>query len=245
MLSKIKRHPLVQNFLYERYWNRLIKIGRQNKRNTNKQMTEPIDFVVTWVDGNDPEWIKSKETYEQSKGIAPKCKDNGEERYRDWDMFQYWFRAVEKYAPWVRNIYLVTCGQVPPWVDLHNPKIHLIAHSDIMEADALPTFNASAIESCLHKIEGLSEHFVYFNDDIFLSRPSLPEDFFRGGLPNYSAIASPIKNISNSAFDHMRFTALGASDNPIIIIMGPITIGGNSLSTHDFPNFLIKNENKT
>lgn len=173
-------------------------------------MTEPIDFVVTWVDGSDPVWLKEKETYERALGIAVERSDNGDERYRDWDVFRYWFRAVETYAPWVRNVYLVTCGQIPSWIDPEAPKLKIVNHSDFIPEKYLPTFSANPIELNLHRIEGLSEHFVYFNDDIFLGRPVRPEDFFTGGFPNYTAAARPLINMTNGGFEHMQFSTMGA-----------------------------------
>ena len=211
MLQYIKNLPLIQDFFYKYYWSRLVKQGRKASLNApSKKMTDPIDFVVTWVDGSDPNWLAEKEKYENSIGIIHNRQDSGVERYRDWDIFHYWFRAVEKYAPWVRNVYLVTSGQIPSWLNLNAPKLKLVTHREIMPEAALPTFNSGAIECNIHNIEGLSEHFVYFNDDVFINRPIKPEDFFQEGLPNHTAIAFPIKNINNGAHDHKRFTSLGA-----------------------------------
>ncbi len=139
-----------------------------------------IDFVVLWVDGNDPAWQAEKQKY---KG-APDG-GNGSNRYRDWGLMKYWFRAVETYAPWVRKIHFVTWGHLPPFLDTGNPKLHIVRHEDYMPRDALPCFNSCALEVNLHRIEGLAEHFVYFNDDVFLTRPMKPEQFFdeKTGLP--------------------------------------------------------------
>ena len=176
---------------------------------TKKQaMKEDIDFVVLWVDGSDPEWLKTKEKYEKEFKIYKGS--NGEERYRDWDFFHYWFRAVEKYAPWVRNVYLVTCGQVPKWLDVNHPKLRLVNHNDFIDKKYLPTFNSSAIEINLHKIKGLGEYFVYFNDDIILTKPVKPEDFFQGGKPLISAAGYPIRNYSwRNVWHHNLFSIMG------------------------------------
>lgn len=211
MFQSIKNLSPVKNYLCKRYWRRLITQGKRISQNRSiPAMSDPIDFVVTWVDGTDPSWQAEKERYEQAVGSISHRQDNNPSRYRDWDIFKYWFRTVEKYAPWVNNIYLVTSGQVPSWLNENAPKLKLITHKDIMPESALPTFNSCAIECNLHNIESLSEHFVYFNDDVFLNRPALPEDFFQDSLPNHSAIAFPIKNINNGAHDHQRFTALGS-----------------------------------
>ena len=135
-----------------------------------------IDFVVLWVDGNDPAWQAEKRRYEGKTDDG-----NGAHRYRDWGLMQYWFRAVEKYAPWVRKVHFVTWGHLPPFLDTGNPKLHIVRHEDYMPREALPCFNSCALEMNLHRIEGLAEHFVYFNDDIFLTRPMKPEQFFDPG----------------------------------------------------------------
>ena len=143
---------------------------------------EKIDFVVLWVDPNDKKWQKSRKKY-YKKLVDDDSVDNREERYRDWGYFKYWFRGVERFAPWVNTVYLVTCGHVPSWLNLECPKLKIVKHSDIMPKDALPTFNSNAIELCVHNIKGLSENFVLFNDDMFIIKPVKPTDFFRCGVP--------------------------------------------------------------
>ncbi len=137
-----------------------------------------IDFVIPWVDGNDPEWRA-----ERSKYVAPGESDNREVRFRDWDNLRYWFRGVEKYAPFVRKIFFVTWGHLPEWLDTSNPKLVIVDHKDYIPEEYLPTFNANTIELNFHRIKDLSEHFVYFNDDMFVVSPTKPEDYFRNGMP--------------------------------------------------------------
>ncbi|MFE4633259.1 stealth family protein [Streptomyces sp. NPDC056773] len=136
----------------------------------------PIDVVYTWVDGNDQNWQRRKREvqgggyHEESANAA---------RFISRDELRYSLRALEQHAPWVRHIYLVTDRQRPHWLDENNPRITVVDHSEIFDDPrALPTFNSHAIESRLHRIEGLSEHFLYFNDDMFLGRPVTPQDFF-------------------------------------------------------------------
>ena len=138
-----------------------------------------IDFVILWVDGNDPDWQAEKNVYAQ---IDPE-ESSLVNRYRDWGLLPYWFRAVDKFAPWVHKIHFVTWGHVPPFLNIRNPKLHIVNHRDFIPSRYLPTFNSHAIEMNIHRIPELSEHFVYFNDDMFLLRPVKPEDFFRKGLP--------------------------------------------------------------
>lgn len=140
-----------------------------------------IDFVVTWVDMNDPEWQKDFFKY---KGVKEEEKNGvSAARFRDQGLLKYWFRGVEKFAPWVRSIYFVTAGQKPKWLDTSNPKLRLVNHKDFIPEQFLPTYNSVVIERYLHRIPGLSEKFVYFNDDFFIIRPVSPERFFREGLP--------------------------------------------------------------
>lgn len=139
---------------------------------------EKIDFVVTWLDSSDPEWQKRYEYYKTgAKG------DKSKGRFREMNIFQYWFRAVEKYAPWVNKVYLITNGKFPDWINKDNPKLVLVKHEDYIPKECLPTFNSCTIELHMHRIKGLSEHFVYFNDDMILNSPVTPDYYFKGGLP--------------------------------------------------------------
>ena len=149
-----------------------------------------IDFVLIWVDGNDRSWQIQKSKYER-KSVG----DSGDNRYRDWGCLKYWFRGVEKFAPWVNNIFFVTCGQVPKWLNVNHPKIRLVSHSDYMKEDYLPTFSSHPIELNLHRIPELSEQFVYFNDDMFIIKRVDPSDFFRNDLP-CSACGFEVLNIN-------------------------------------------------
>ena len=118
---------------------------------------EKIDFVIPWVDGNDPQWRAEKAKYDPS-GMP---QSDAPERYRDWDNLQYWFRGVEKFAPWVNRIHFITWGHLPPWLDTSNPKLNIVKHTDYIPEKYLPTFSSHAIELNMHRIEGLAEHFVF------------------------------------------------------------------------------------
>lgn len=169
-----------------------------------------IDFVVTWVDDSDPAWAAEKEVYQKLEGASFDAWENGPGRFRDWGLFRYWFRAVERYAPWVRKIHLVTAGHFPAWLITDHPKIHLVRHRDFIPKEFLPTFNCNTIELNLHRIPGLSEHFVYFNDDVYLDRPVFPEDFFsEDGLPKLTPLAAPLTEAHFAAHLHMQFETIG------------------------------------
>lgn len=147
-------------------------------------MSEKIDFVVLWVDGSDPEWQKERSLY------CPQSKNNGssDNRYRDWDLMRFWFRGVEKFAPWVNRIFFVTNGQTPFWLNVDHPKLRLVNHREYIPEKYLPTFNSNVIELWLHNIPELGEQFVLFNDDMFLTAPVTPLDFFEDGVPRESAL---------------------------------------------------------
>lgn len=162
-------------------------------------MADKIDFVLTWVDGADPEWIAQRKKYVVEQGG-----DADVSRYRDWDNLQYWFRGIEKYAPWVHKIYFVTWGHVPKWLNREHPKLKVVCHRDFMKEEYLPTFNINPIELNLHHIEGLSEQFVFFNDDTFLINEMQPEDFFQNGLPRDCCIETAVVQDSiDSPFAHI------------------------------------------
>ena len=147
-----------------------------------------IDFVVPWVDGDDPEWLKEKRKYASDGAIAQGVGDSGEERYRDWGLLRYFFRSVSKNAPWVNSVYLVTCGHLPEWINVECPKLHCVKHEDYIPQEWLPTFNSNTIELNLHRIDSLSERFVLFNDDLLILDRVEENDFFHKGLPRATAV---------------------------------------------------------
>lgn len=136
----------------------------------------PVDVVYTWVDGSAPEWQRRRAEFGHGGYHAESA---NAARYISRDELRYSLRALEQNAPWVRHIYLVTDRQRPEWLGLRSPRLTVVDHTEIFEDPAaLPTYNSHAIESQIHHIEGLSEHFLYFNDDMFLGRPVTPQDFF-------------------------------------------------------------------
>lgn len=136
-----------------------------------------IDFVVMWVDGNDLSWQDRMLSY---KGTSEQSNPT---RFRDWNIFKYWFRSIERFAPWVHRVFLITDNQIPSWININYSKLKIIDHKDFIPAEYLPTFNSHTIELNIHRIEGLSEHFVVFNDDTFINAPITPEYYFKNGLP--------------------------------------------------------------
>lgn len=166
-------------------------------------MDEKIDFVITWVDGNDENWKQEKVKYADIDGRE----DKRDVRYRDWDILKYWFRAIEKNAKWVNKLFFVTCGQKPEWLNEKYEKIVLVNHEDFIDKKYLPTFNSCVIEANLHRIKGLSDKFVYFNDDMFLNKEVYPEDFFVHGKPKDNLIFTPV-NPSTDIADGIHYNSM-------------------------------------
>ena len=174
-----------------------------------------IDFVVTWVDGEDSAWVQEKRKYERMESSFQEREENSDCRYRNDGLLKYWFRSIEKFAPWVNKIHFVTCGQKPEWLNENHPKLNLVSHSDYIPAAFLPTFSSRTIELNLHRIQGLSENFVLFNDDQYLLRPVSPDFYFKKGNPvldtdlkyprvsysNYSRSVFNVYCLINSSFD--------------------------------------------
>lgn len=136
-----------------------------------------IDFVLPWVNGNDPDWRARFEKYSDISG------DSREIRFRDWGLLKYWFRGVEKFAPWYNAIFFITSGELPDWLNINHPKLKWVKHEDFIPADYLPTFSVRPIELNLHRIQDLSDTFIYFNDDSFLLKSVCESRFFKNGLP--------------------------------------------------------------
>ena len=132
-----------------------------------------MDIVITYVNGLDPEWQKSYEKTTNTPIL--------EKRFRDWGTLKYLMRGIEANMPFIRKVHLVVAqeSQIPEWVN--REKVNVVLHSDIIPEKHLPTFNCNPIEMHLHRIEGLDEEYLYFNDDIFPLKPCKPTDFFDNG----------------------------------------------------------------
>lgn len=141
-----------------------------------------VDLVYLWVDGSDPEWRAKRNA---SIGASEeKSAVNCEGRFADNDELKYSLRSVDKYAPWIHRVFIVTDNQVPAWLDTSNPKVRIVDHKDILPDACLPCFNSVLLEHFIYRIPGLSEHFLYANDDTFINKPVAPETFFAAdGFP--------------------------------------------------------------
>ena len=132
-----------------------------------------MDIVITFVNGLDPEWQKNYSKY-SNRPILQK-------RFRDWGTLKYLLRGIEKNMQFIDKVHLVVAGesQIPKWID--RKMVDIVLHKDIIPAEYLPTFNCNPIEMHLHRIKGLDEQYIYFNDDMFPLKQCEPTDFFRNG----------------------------------------------------------------
>ena len=164
-----------------------------------------MDIVITYVDGNDPVW---KQDYEKYTNVPVMQK-----RFRDWGTLKYLLRGIETYMPFIRNVYLVVShpSQVPQWAE--TSQLNIVLHQDIIPNEYLPTFNCNPIEMHLHRIPGLDEEYLYFNDDLYPLAPCRSEDFFRDGkgvlkFSSHFIVSGMYKHICKNS-DSLARKALG------------------------------------
>lgn len=159
-------------------------------------MIEKIDAVITWVDGDDPRHRAKRQTFASPEMVAEEH-IAGETRFNSLGEIFYCVASINRFAPWINKIYIVTDEQNPnlePFLEQHFPNgyipIEIIDHKTIFRGyeEYLPTFNSISIESMTWRIPGLSDRFIEFNDDLILSAPVTPEDFFfqEGGVVCYA-----------------------------------------------------------
>jgi hypothetical protein len=138
-----------------------------------------IDMVFSWVDGSSPEYIAARRA--RMAGVVVGEGDDHEARFRQIDELKYALRSVYMFAPWVRRIFIATDSPAPAWLADH-PTVTIVRSEEFFaDPSVLPTHNSQAVECQLHHIEGLSEHFLYSNDDMFFGRAVGPDMFFTPG----------------------------------------------------------------
>eukprot|EP00299_Pterocystis_sp_00344_P012691 c6126_g1_i1.p1 GENE.c6126_g1_i1~~c6126_g1_i1.p1 ORF type:complete len:356 (-),score=112.95 c6126_g1_i1:14-1081(-) len=156
-------------------------------------MTFPIDVVITWFNSHDENALKAFNTrmkQTNQKDLPSGAGDS--KRFNDAGELRYNLRSIEKNAAsWFRKIFIVLADdmQLPSWMSRDSPRLRIIRHSEIFSSSThLPTFNSHAIESRIHHIPDLSEHFIYLNDDMFINQPTTSGTFFS---PNGKPFAWP------------------------------------------------------
>jgi hypothetical protein len=180
-------------------------------------MISEIDAVITWVDGAQPAHLNKRMHYMAAAEKPLHGNAINPHRWADSDELGYCLRAIEHNAPWIRRVWIVTDDQQPRLPALSSAfraKISMIDHSEIFAGheQVLPTFNSLTIETMLWRIKGIAEHFLYFNDDVFITRAVQPSDFFtpagpvlRGYWADYSALVDcPIKRLELALLNHFN-----------------------------------------
>src|SRR5690554_1747604 len=188
-------------------------LGRIFTREDVGDSGSDIDVVITWVDGDDPvhQWKRDSVLSKLKESKVSKT-SKAKRRFKDSQELKFCIRSIRNHAPWVRRIWLLTDHQFPSYLRFwpaYKAGVRVVTHKQVFSGlqGALPTFNSLSIESVLWRIPGLSENFIYFNDDVFLSAPVTKEDFFsekvviRGrkrGIPDFSTAKPHVKHQINS-----------------------------------------------
>ena len=174
-----------------------------------------MDIVITYVNGLDPVWQSDYEQYTNQPVL--------EKRFRDWGTLRYLFRGIAENMSFIRKVHLVVSheSQVPEWIN--RDEVHIVLHKDIIPAEFLPVFNSNPIEMHLHRIEGLDEEYLYFNDDLFPMLPCKETDFFEDGkcylgMSRHLLVWDMFKAICRNS-DHLARRALGLK--PSLLFLRP------------------------
>ena len=172
--------------------------GNDMNRNTNHM---PVDIVIPWVDDHDPKWKESMISCAKEEGRTV-LSDSSDERYRDWNILKYLFRGITYYAPWVRKVHLITWGHLPEWLKTDAERLNIVNHKDYIPDEYLPTFSSHCIELNLHRIQDLSENFIYFNDDMLILKNLEEKMFFMKDTPcDYAILNAFISSHRYSVMD--------------------------------------------
>ena len=141
---------------------------------------EGIDLILPWVDAGDADWINELTKYTPA--------DIDYRRFQSWDNLQYVLRGIERNMPWINRVFFVTWGHLPKWLNEENERLVIVKHNDYIPSKYLPTFNSNTIEMNYWRIDGLSERFILFNDDLIPLEPIPKEYYFKDGLPCEEAV---------------------------------------------------------
>lgn len=178
-LAEIYRRLMYNNLTLPHFYKKRDK----DLKEQDKDINFDVDAVYMWVDGDDPQIIQKRNKYLKLAGKEPTQEAIAKGRFFDNDELKYSLRSLEKYAPWIRHIYLITDNQVPKWLK-ETPKLTIVDHKDIIDEKYLPTFNSEVIDYNIHKIKGLADRFILINDDMFLGRKVYKSFFFnKDGKP--------------------------------------------------------------
>lgn len=153
-----------------------------------------IDVVITYVNNEDKKWAHDYLTYSRIEKKA--YKPNGV-RFRSWDNFKYILRGIAQYIPFANNLYIIVSGegQIPEFINTDN--VRVVYHHDIIPKQYLPTFNSNAIEMFMYRIPGLSENFIYLNDDMLFLKEHTEQDFFDENMNPRIAVRETVQTKTN------------------------------------------------
>lgn len=171
--------------------------------------TNKIDIVIPFYNDSDEKWRNVLYNYMAEEGSNDR-QVTGEERYRDWENFKYWFRGVEENCKWVNKVFLIVASksQIPDWLDTTNPKLRIVLHEEYVPKELLPTFNIMTIENYFCNINDLADNYVYCNDDYFFLNPTSAGMFFVDNLPVYKDTQSDIRKLDTSGEDGTFYSIL-------------------------------------
>ncbi|GFR86364.1 N-acetylglucosamine-1-phosphotransferase subunits alpha/beta, partial [Elysia marginata] len=200
-----------------RYAENDIKMSLSSR--VNDTIKFPIEDTGLAIDGKTVMFNQVKLVWSLQQDV----KDDviAASRFEDNEELRYSLRSIEKYAPWVRHIFIVTNGQIPYWLNLDSPRLTVVTHDEIFQNKShLPSFSSPAIEAHIHQIPGLSDRFIYMNDDVMFGRPVWPEDFYthssgqkvRICKSNSGAVQYGVGFHGQAAADTTSYCATGCAD---------------------------------
>lgn len=221
VLNQCDVQSLTENIIYDTEFN--INKGFSPSCN--------IDVVYTWVSLNDSSWVEKKNSYISNVGDF-ELYATEDSRYTDHNELYFSILSVNKYLPWVNNIYVVTDEQIPELPALFLNKVKIIDHKEIIPTEFLPTFNSHVIEVYLHKIPGLSDDFIYFNDDFFVAREMDSSHFFRSN--GHASLFASAKSIISMNDIGRRTATLSACNNVNELFKRKLNVKYDRAITHTY-----------
>ena len=168
-----------------------------------------IDIIIPFYNDSDFEWREVLYKYMEQEGSNDR-QVTGEERYRDWENFKYFFRGIEENCKWVNKVFLIVASesQIPEWINRECPKLRIVLHKEYIPEELLPTFNPLTIENFVYRIKDLSDNYIYCNDDYFFLNPTTEGMFFVNNYPVYKDTQTEIRKLDTSGVDGTWYSIL-------------------------------------
>lgn len=204
----IKRYPVIRNEINCKQEDEAVLLHYDLALEKQLPVDFPIDVVFTWVNDKDPMW--QARYNEAQRNVDPNYLGRyaiDSARFANHDELRYSLHSVLTNLPWIRRVYIVTDRQCPSWLT-PDDRVRIVDHRELIDERYLPTFNSHVIEAHLHRINGLAEHFIYFNDDVFVARPLPPGHFFRGnGLASLFLSSKSLRAMQKKGFNTPTLSA--------------------------------------